>query len=580
MKPCQLVLVVFLVSSANTGIAGEKTDLTRRYQEIQSEYDEARQRFTESLKAGKMDRQIIPNAVAQRKQAFQELAKEAESLDSAKFTSTDHETLARVHQGLDHFKEAAEHAQAALRENADNPSLQVLLVTVLANDELDDAEKAFSDALEKCTNREPLESLHGVLYRANLKHRRPVAAADHLAAIQGKLRANLANTRQSGAYFRQLDQMIDGYVQGNETEKALASIDLEIAEVEKMRDLHPDADLDFVVVELEGKKIVTLGNKLGRAAEAETLADARIKESEESLQESPEDTKAVLRIATLGKAKLDITAPERREAQSEQWIAFVEERVGKNPDNTALLSLFLAYNLDLLQRLAGEERFDEIQKLDETLKRILAAVPESVAKTPSIAAQRGSINSLLRRTESKRLHRDLIGRPMVPLDVTAWVNGSPISNEDLKGKVVLLDFWAVWCGPCRATFPHLTEWHEKYADKGLVIVGLTQYYGYGWDDKEQKHVRLDDLSEEDEQSAVVKFAEHHGLKHRLAYMPKGSSVSRAYGVYGIPQAVLIDRAGNVRLIRVGSGEKNAHEIQAAIEEELGFPPNSANGSGP
>ena len=82
----------------------------------------------------------------------------------------------------------------------------------------------------------------------------------------------------------------------------------------------------------------------------------------------------------------------------------------------------------------------------------------------------------------------VVGEQAAPLNVEMWVNGEPLKPEDLQGKVVLLDFWAVWCGPCVATFPHLREWHEKYAEKGLVMVGLTTYYGFRWDEAENKAV--------------------------------------------------------------------------------------------
>ena len=69
--------------------------------------------------------------------------------------------------------------------------------------------------------------------------------------------------------------------------------------------------------------------------------------------------------------------------------------------------------------------------------------------------------------------------PSLPPLAASQQQLSQLLNQ-YKGQVVLLDFWAVWCGPCIATFPHLREWQEKYSARGLVIIGMTRHYNYEW----------------------------------------------------------------------------------------------------
>src|SRR6266404_1286148 len=68
-------------------------------------------------------------------------------------------------------------------------------------------------------------------------------------------------------------------------------------------------------------------------------------------------------------------------------------------------------------------------------------------------------------------HAALEGKPMPELALTGWINGQ-IKPEEMKGKVVIVDFYATWCGPCMAAIPHNNELLKKYKDKGLVIVGV------------------------------------------------------------------------------------------------------------
>jgi thiol-disulfide isomerase/thioredoxin len=163
----------------------------------------------------------------------------------------------------------------------------------------------------------------------------------------------------------------------------------------------------------------------------------------------------------------------------------------------------------------------------------------------------------------------LIGADAASLEGVTWVNGDPLTDGDLKGKVVLLDFWSVWCGPCISTFPHLRELQAKYAERGLVIIGLTRYYNFRWDDEAGRPTRSSEPVEpEAEQEMLKKFAELHNLQHRFA-IQDGRGLSEFYVVSGIPHVVVIDREGKVQLVRVGAGGQTAHEIEEKIAELIG-----------
>jgi thiol-disulfide isomerase/thioredoxin len=208
----------------------------------------------------------------------------------------------------------------------------------------------------------------------------------------------------------------------------------------------------------------------------------------------------------------------------------------------------LAEARDYLKALAEKSTDDDMKQAIDRTQRPLDGIERSIASEKRLA--------------------ELIGKDAPPLTVAAWVNGGPLTPEDLKGKVVLLDFWAVWCGPCIMTFPHLREWYEEYHDKGLEIVGVTGYYNFKWDDAAGKAVRGEgQVSHEDEQAMLAKFAEHHKLAHPFAISEDGE-LAKFYAVTGIPHVALIDRTGKIRLIKVGAGDATAKEIGAKLAELL------------
>lgn len=120
------------------------------------------------------------------------------------------------------------------------------------------------------------------------------------------------------------------------------------------------------------------------------------------------------------------------------------------------------------------------------------------------------------------------------------LEGSPLQLSALRGKVVLLDFWATWCPPCVAEIPHFRDLSAAYKSKGLEVIGIS----------------LDEGGE----TAVRPFLKKHGVQYRIAL--GNPQIIRAYGgIRGIPTTFLIDKKGRVAQKYVGYREKQEFERQ-------------------
>lgn len=139
-----------------------------------------------------------------------------------------------------------------------------------------------------------------------------------------------------------------------------------------------------------------------------------------------------------------------------------------------------------------------------------------------------------------RATADLTGKVAADFKLKA-LDGTEHSLQDLRGKVVLLDFWATWCGPCRKELPVLEKIHQQFHSKGLVLVGM-------------------DVGEDSE--TVRKFLLTANVSYPVV-LTAASAIEQNYSVTAYPTVVLIDREGKIVLYHVGTGSD--HDIRTNLE---------------
>jgi thiol-disulfide isomerase/thioredoxin len=173
-----------------------------------------------------------------------------------------------------------------------------------------------------------------------------------------------------------------------------------------------------------------------------------------------------------------------------------------------------------------------------------------------LAANRGSAIHARLETAVERV--SLEGRRGPRLDEGARAGTRVPDDNELKGKVVLLFFWAHWCGQCKADGPMVEKLLRKYRGQGLTIVAPTQRYGYV--DGDGPAAPATELQH------IVNVRDRHYRFLRDAPVPIGEANYKAYGVTTIPMYVLLDREGIVRLYH--AGQMRAPELEAAIRKLL------------
>jgi thiol-disulfide isomerase/thioredoxin len=175
-------------------------------------------------------------------------------------------------------------------------------------------------------------------------------------------------------------------------------------------------------------------------------------------------------------------------------------------------------NLDL-----AKEAVASVQMLEQSARTevVIAAYRDlgailAKSKDPQIAAEAHAFDGLVRR----------LSLPGNPMQISGHlVDGPPVNTSALKGKVVLVDFWATWCGPCKAELPNVLANYEKYHSRGFEVVGV---------------------SCDQDKAALVAFIADKKLPWPIIFQQPGeASMANYYGITGIPTAILTNKKGEV-----------------------------------
>jgi peroxiredoxin/YHS domain-containing protein len=141
--------------------------------------------------------------------------------------------------------------------------------------------------------------------------------------------------------------------------------------------------------------------------------------------------------------------------------------------------------------------------------------------------------------------------PALPREAPSFsvadLDGRPISNKSLEGRVVLLDFWATWCAPCRKSMPELQALHDKYSARGFGVVGMS--------------------IDEGGPSKVKKFVQSKQIRYPIAMDSGKAPAWDAFKVKAVPAAFLIDREGRIVAQWTGS-PPSGKELEEKLEELL------------
>lgn len=200
------------------------------------------------------------------------------------------------------------------------------------------------------------------------------------------------------------------------------------------------------------------------------------------------------------------------------------------PEERAKNRYLMYSNLAKVATLEGD-----MNKAKDILKQGMADTKEERQKL-SLEKQMGQL--------------DFIGKEAMPLNANKWINSEPLTLADLKGKAVVVYFWAPWCFPCRVLIPTIIEEYNDKKDKGFMVIGITKLTGKYEDDEIDKGK----VSEEEELELIRKYMERKKITFPVVVANVDDRTDLdSYKITGIPTQIFINKQGIVDFITSGSG---------------------------